>query len=462
MSETRRAPERTAHPSTPAPQPTARRAARRRFGLDAVSVLTIYLFLLCAVPSGLTITAMGSLGHPSTIWAAGATVWWLWDHVHRYVPHAVAVQPIRIALGAFVLIVLASYAWAMLRGLPVNEVSPADTALVKLFGWVGILLVAHDGIDNLERFRVLLRRVALTGGLLALLGLLQFVTKQTLIDWISIPGMSADGASLDAVNARAGFVRASGTAIHPLEYGLVLCAAFPIALTLALEERTRGFISRWFPVVAIASASVLSISRSALLGIAAGVIILIPSWSPRVRRTFLILGAGLIIAVGVLVPGMIGTIRGMFTGISTDSSALSRVNSYDTVGEFIARFPAVGKGFGTFQPAYHILDNQFLQLAIEVGVVGLVVFVAILGSAVWSANQARRLAPTQHDRALAIALMGSVVSGGLLLAFFDAFSFPMAGGMLFLTVGLCGGWRRSMMHEAASTGTGLAQPSATL
>jgi O-antigen ligase len=372
------------------------------------------------------------------------------------------VQPIRIALGVFVLVVLAGYSWAMLRGLPANEVSPADTSLVKLFGWVGILLVAHDGIDNLERFRVLLRRIALTGGLLALLGLLQFFTKQTLIDWISIPGMSSDGASLDAVNARAGFVRASGTAIHPLEYGLVLCAAFPIAITLAIEERTRGLISRWFPVATIAMASVLSISRSALLGIAAGLIVLIPGWSPRVRRTFLFAGTGLVILIGLLVPGMIGTIRGMFTGISTDSSALSRVNSYDTVTEFIARFPIVGKGFGTFQPAYHILDNQFLQLAIEIGVFGLVVFVAILGSAIWSGNRARQLAPTQHDRALAIALMASVVSGGLLLAFFDAFSFPMAGGMLFLTIGLCGGWRRAMMHEASSSGAGLTQPRATL
>lgn len=439
--------------------------ARKRFGLDAVSVLTVYLVLLLAVPSGLTITAMGSLGHPATIWAAAATVWWLWDHVHRYVPHPMAVQPIRIALGLFVLTVLAAYAWAMMRGLPLNEISPADTALVKLFGWCGILLVAHDGIDHLERFRVLLRRIAVGGALLATLGLLQFVTKHPLIDLIQLPGMSNDGAYVSGVNARAGFVRVTGTAVHPLEYGLVLCVAFPIAITLAIEEHRGGLFRRWYPPIVLAVASVMSISRSALIGFTAGLLFLIPGWPRRVRRWALLGAVGLVLAVGLLVPGMIGTIRGMFTGISTDSSALSRVNSYDTVGAFIVRFPA-GKGFGTFLPVYHILDNQFLQLAIETGLLGLAAFVGMLVAAVWAGLRARRLAVSATDRSIGLALAASVVSGGLLLAFFDAFSFPQAGGMLFLVAGLCGGWRRAMMHlsspDAALDGSAEAQPSDTL
>ena len=443
-------------------------SARKRFGLDAVSVLTLYLVLLLAVPSGLTISAMGSLGHPSTIWAACATVWWLWDHVHRYVPHPMAVQPIRIALGLFVLIVLGAYAWAMMRGLPLNEISPADTALVKLSGWCGILLVAHDGIDHLERFRVLLRRIALAGALLATLGLIQFVTKHAIIDWIQVPGMSNDGAYVSGVNARAGFVRVTGTAVHPLEYGLVLCVAFPIAITLAIEETRRGLFTRWYPAVVLALGSVMSISRSALIGFTAGLLFLIPGWPRRVRQWAMFGAIALVLAVGLLVPGMIGTIRGMFTGISTDTSALSRVNSYDTVGAFIARFPA-GKGFGTFLPAYHILDNQFLQLAIEAGVLGLLAFIAVLAAAVWAALRARRIALTTTDRSIALALAASVVSGGLLLAFFDAFSFPQAGGMLFLVAGLCGGWRRAMMHMSPPQPAGVApgaipsaQPKATL
>ena len=39
-----------------------------RRGIDGLTVLTVYLVLLCAVPSGLTIAPLGSSGRPSTVW----------------------------------------------------------------------------------------------------------------------------------------------------------------------------------------------------------------------------------------------------------------------------------------------------------------------------------------------------------------------------------------------------------
>ena len=421
---------------------TASLPGRGSARIDAVTVLTIYLVLLCALPSALTITALGSVGRPAALWALGAALWWGWELVHRREPSTAGVQPVRVVLFLFLGAVLLSYAWAMLRGLPGDEVGPADSGLIRVAGWAGILLLAADGIPDRDRLLVLQRRIALVGGLMATLGLLQFITGQSLLDWISIPGMSSDTASLAGIDTRGGFVRASGTAMHPLEYGVVLCIAFPIAISLALKDASRSRLVRCFPVAAIGVASALAVSRSALIGLLAAILVLAPVWSWRVRALVGAAATGLVIAVGVLVPGMLGTIRGLFLGITSDTSVVSRLSSYDVALEYIGRFPLIGKGFGTFLPRYHILDNQFLLLAVDLGVVGVALFLGVLGAAIWCASIARRSATSELDRHLGQALIAAIASGGVLLLFFDGFSFPMSAGMLFLVIGVAGAARR--------------------
>lgn len=416
-------------------------------GPDAVTVLTVYLVLLLVVPSSMSFASLGSVaGRPASAWALIATIWWCWFHLQRSRPLKAPVQPVRLAVAGLLVAAGISYACAMLRGLVGPEISVADNGLLRLVSWAGILLVANDGLDDLERFRTLLRRIALAGGIMATLGILQFITGESLISWINIPGMSS-AVSFAGVDVRSGFVRAAGTASHPLEYGVVLSIAFPIAVSLALEDHGRSRLVRWFPVLAIGVASLLSVSRSALIGLVVGLLLLFPTWTRKVRILFATVGLAGAAAVVAVVPGLAGTIRGMFTGISGDSSALSRVDSYDSALAYFLRFPIVGKGFGTFLPSYHILDNQYLLLAIELGALGILAFACLIGAAFWSAHRARRLSPTPLDRSLSQAIFASVAAGGTLMAFFDGFSFPMSVGMLFLLLGICGGARRVMMSR---------------
>lgn len=416
-----------------------------RRGPDAVTVLTVYLVLLLVIPSNLSFASLGSTaGRPATLWALAATLWWLWYQLQRSRPLRAPIQPVRIAVSGLLVAAAISYAVAMLRGLVASEVSVADNALLRLIAWTGILLIANDGLDDVERLRTLLRRIALAGGIMATLGILQFITGQSLLSWLQIPGMTSN-VSFAGLDTRSGFVRAAGTASHPLEYGVVISTAFPIAVALALEDKTRSKLIRWFPIPAIAVASLLSVSRSALIGLLAGALLLMPVLSRRARVLFAVGGVVGAAAVFALVPGLAGTIRGMFTGIAGDSSALSRVDSYDSFFEYFQRFPVFGKGFGTFLANYHIFDNEYLLLTVELGAVGLVAMLSLLGTAAWSAARARALAHTPLDRALSQAVLASVAAGGILMAFFDGFSFPMAVGMLFLMIGICGGARRVMM-----------------
>jgi O-antigen ligase len=220
----------------------------------------------------------------------------------------------------------------------------------------------------------------------------------------------------------------------------------PIALTLALQDIHRNVLARWFPVVSISLAALLSVSRSAIVGVLVGFVVLLPSLSPSVRRKSALAALGAVGVIGVLVPGMLGTIRGLFTG--QDPSMTSRTNSYDTVLAFVELNPVVGRGFGTFLPVYRILDNQYLLLAIEIGLLGLLAFAVLLIAAIVVPLRASRHYPCSLGK-VGPALAASMASGAVLTAFFDAFSFPQAAGLLFFTAGLSGAYWR--MREAQGT-----------
>ncbi|ASN51486.1 O-antigen ligase [Sinomonas sp. R1AF57] len=426
-----------------------RREAMRvvRQYLDAKSVLTGYL-VLCFIPSYLTITVIGALGRPTILMSLAMLAWWLAHQLQRPFPVRTGTQPLRWMMAIVFLAVLMSYALAMFRGMPASEVSPADTGLLRAASWAGLFLVAHDGLRTWKNLHITIRRVVAAAGVMALLGLLQFLTKNPLLSWLSIPGMSGDG--LGAIDQRGGFVRAAGTSAHPLEYGMVLCVTLPLALTLAMEDRERRPLARWWPAVTITAASVLSVSRSALLAVAVALAVLSFAWT---RRQKIIAGGVALVgfvAVWAAVPGMAGTIVGMFTGAGQDSSVASRVNGYDVAFGMVSRLPVFGRGLGTLLPTYVYLDNQYLGTVVELGLVGLGSFLAFFGLAavlVWGTHRRLRGGDPLMDQ-LAAALAAGLCSGSLSFTFFDALTFPLSAGFMFLMLGLAGAYCRVVRNQS--------------
>lgn len=294
---------------------------------------------------------------------------------------------------------------------------------------------------------LVIRRFVLMSALFASLGIAQFLTGDPLIDAIEIPGLTSRGSA--ELVGRGEFLRSSATATHPLEYAVVLSAAMPIALSLALSARNKRLVRRWWPTAAICLAAVLSVSRSAIVGIAIAMAVLLPALSRRVVMALSVAGAAGGLALYFTVPGLAGTIRGLFLGVASDPSTQSRTGSYEVALEFVGHGTALGRGFGTFLPKYQILDNQLLLLLVEVGVVGLVAFLAVAATGVVEAQRASRRATVPEDGLLMQALTAAIVSTLALFAFFDALSFPMAAGVFFLLVGISSAARPAMEHAAA-------------
>lgn len=418
---------------------------------DALGLLTVYLVLLLAVPSSVRITALGSLGRPSLLWGVlifGA--WLLWRLQARPGDLSVARQPVRLAFFALFAVALVSLAAALLRGQPPDQVSPAVTSVIRLLSWSGPLLCAMDGLRTREDVFTMVRRVALAGGLLAAFGLLQFVSGQSLLDWIrSIPGLEVEADS--GVAVRGAFTRASGTAIHPLEHATALAASLPLAMAVAIIGRKRwGAPDRsmlgWWAVAVIALGSVLAVSRSAVIGLGVAVLATIPALPKRLRTV--LIGSGVAMAAVAVagLPGLMGTVVGLFAP-SGDASIQSRTDALARVPEFLRTSPVYGAGFGTFLPRYYIFDNEWVLLLVELGILGALSFAALFGFSMASGARAASGSSDPDWQLLVRALAASVLTVAVCFAFFDGLSFPIAAGLAFLLFGVCGAVRAIAVEE---------------
>jgi len=409
--------------------------------LDAVNVLTLYLILLLGIPSRLIVEPLGAAGSPASLVGLFCAIWWAWDKLRGANDgRTVGNRPVRRWAAAVLLAFVASYYVAATRPINPDELSTADIGMLSLIGWLGVLLLANDGIDDPARLRALLRRVSVAGGLVGLLGLVQFITGRAFVDLLQIPGLTSNTA-IFGVAERNGFNRPAGTSIHAIEFSVVITMILPLAITLATQRDGRTAIARWWPVAAMVAVIPLAISRSAIVGAFIGFMVLLPSLNQRVRGLVLMGATAAAIGTFIAVPGLLGSLGRLFINIGDDDSARSRTDSYGLVWEYFLRSPLFGRGYSTFLPAHRILDNQYLLLLMDVGLIGLLAIIGLVASGMAAGIGSRRSAMNPRIAELGQSVAASIAVGAVGLALFDAFSFPMAVGLLMLCIGLAGNLR---------------------
>lgn len=428
-------------------------AVRSLRRLDGAAVLLLALWLVLLVPSRLKVAALGGIGAPATLVGLGLLFWWSLHHAGRVVTETPRRQPIRIVAGLLGACLLVSFIVASTRPPAPLESSTALLSLISMASWGGLLLVAHDGITSWESLERVLKRIVDLTAVVATVGVIQFLTGQQLIDRIKVPGLVLT-QSLGDLGARSGFSRPTGTSLHAIEFGAVLTMVLPIALAFAMAGRSPSVLTRWLPVAAIGFAVAVSLSRSAIIGAVVGLAVVMAAWTTRAKVAALLsmplIGAVLFLSV----PGLLGAIAGMFTGLGGDDSARSRVDSYPVAFGFIAQYPWFGRGFGTFLPTYRILDNQWLLALIELGIIGTAALLALLVTAMTCGRTAERTLRDPLLRQLARGTVAGVAVGTISNAFYDGLSFPMASAVLFLQVGLCGAFYRLSREDAARVNEG--------
>jgi polysaccharide biosynthesis protein PslJ len=187
----------------------------------------------------------------------------------------------------------------------------------------------------------------------------------------------------------------------------------------------------------------LTLSRSAILGLATVALVLLPTWPRRERhRAYLpLLIAPLL--VWLVKPSLLGIFGELFGHLGTDASSTSRTGAFVAAAPFIAHHPWLGQGFETFFPRiYFFIDDQYLTSLVETGVIGAVALLALFVTGWLTARSARRAATQAWARDLAQCLAASVAAAAVSFATFDALSFSIASGLCFLVLGCVGAaWR---------------------
>ena len=412
---------------------------------DAVTVLTTFIILLAAIPSGLVVGPLGGAGRPSML--VGMAAFWWWFHARLLPEGGVArgFQPVRWAMYGLGAAVAASYVAASIRPIAGPEALSADRNLLYAVALFGVLVLAADGIHTRERLETLLRRLVAAAAVLAVVGILQF-RGYDLSGIFRLPFLT-EIAGLADVQERSTQRRVAATASHPIEFGVVLAFIFPIALHYALYARRHTGFAK-LAMLLIAVAIPMSVSRSGILALAITFLAMWFTWPNRQKvRTALLTGVFLMV-MRLAIPGLLGTIRYLFLHMFDDESYQGRKQEYSLVGDLIKQRPVFGRGFGTFLPEiYTYLDNQYLGLLIEVGIVGTTAFVGLLLVGIGCGRGARRMADPE-TRSLGQALAGSILAALITVGTFDLLAFGIASGVLFLLIGCAGAlWRLTAQNR---------------
>jgi O-antigen ligase len=410
---------------------------------QAVVLLQVYAFTTMVFPSNAVFRPIGGYGFIAGLIAMFAFAGWAASTFlgfHNPLDHR---HPTRAAIIALWMVTLISYAFMALTERNPADRLAADRWLMQVAAISGIVLVAAECLNSLHNIKRVLRALVWGGAFCGVVAALQFFLHRDISPWLrSIPGFTILNASA-GIDYRGGVSRVAGTAMHPIELGVVASMLLPLAIYLLVYDVERRPWKRLLPTFCIAIAIPASVSRSAVVAIILGLgifVILLPS-----RQRVVALAAAPFAVAGIFLTarGFISTITRFFLAGHKDTSISHRTDNYPYVEQLVRQAPLFGHGGGTYAPGgLHILDNQYLKSMIELGVVGVCVLIFFVLLPVFTALVARWRTSDPDLRVLCGALAGSAIAAAVCSATFDSLSFPMFASVEALVVGLVGAcWR---------------------
>ncbi|WP_158881484.1 O-antigen ligase family protein [Amycolatopsis anabasis] len=422
-------------------------SARQR--ADGATLACGFVLILLIIPARLVFSGIPLSVTPATLFGLGLGLVWFCCQLVTTLGVAKGRNVARTALFLYAISQLATYGYATRNYLPSDELDSADRTLVVTLSTICVGIAVCDGVRGLARLDTLLKVTVGAITFVAVVGVLQFAIDLDLTRYLAIPGLrpaTQDGFVL----ARSEFRRPSGTAGHPIEFGVVCAIGVPLAAHYAYRAKDAGLPSlRWWACLAvIAAGAMTSLSRSAILGLALGGLILLVGWPGRRRVQAFVAAAGFVVVLRMVVPGLVGTLYSLFNNIDSDPSIKGRTDDYVSAGAQIAQHPLLGRGNGTYlAERYGPLDNQYLGTLVQTGYIGLGTLIFLFLAGLYAAGRAHYLSkdPLVKDLALTLIACQAIVILGA--ATFDLLWFSTATGLTFVLIGASGALLRSVREN---------------
>ncbi|MEN9938040.1 MAG: hypothetical protein RLZZ387_4619 [Chloroflexota bacterium] len=307
-------------------------------------------------------------------------------------------------------LVLTPTLWLMAAWLVVMMLSAVlggstrtSITMITTFALEGLVLYAllTNVIRRLETLRRVIWALLIAGGLLGALSLYQDVTRTYENPYAGYAQVELENGGIETPDGEPRF-RLGGPIGEKNRYAQILIVLLPLAFFRAVSERRLAlrFLAGGLGLL-ILSGMALTYSRGALVGLA-GVLILMVAW--RYIRLHQLLLAGLVAALLVtsLAPATVERvvrlqdIGGLLAGESEgpDGAVRGRLTQNLSALHTFLDYPLFGVGPGAFFREYSQKNandvgfrflttnrrahNMYLEIAADVGAVGLAVFMAII------------------------------------------------------------------------------------
>ncbi len=290
------------------------------------------------------------------------------------------------------ILLLVFLGWAILTYFTSVNRERTIYELVRLLALVSVFLLASYGLQGEKLKRTFLFCVLIIGVLEALYGLLSFVSGEQLLGfyWLQDITMGRLKGTFLNANHFAGYME------------MATLAGFGLAAGVSVSAPRERLAKRIIIIMACSITLVglvLSLSRGSWISFLFGCALLVPLYSWKKRLPFA--RAALFILLLLLIAGayVAGSemeilekrVKNM-TRIYEEgqSSQVSRMSIWKSSVDMIKDDPVMGKGWGTYErafPAYRKADsiqtarfahNDYLQIASEAGIPGLLLFLAFL------------------------------------------------------------------------------------
>ncbi|MEP6779853.1 MAG: O-antigen ligase family protein, partial [Gemmatimonadaceae bacterium] len=267
---------------------------------------------------------------------------------------------------------------------------------ILYFGWYPLAVACLD-VDDVH---VVWRRFDSAILCFAVFGLFQVVFLPGFAQMISDGGA---GAPQWDVQGR----RLVSTLLDPNFAGILLVIALLMRIALVAE----GISESKLPLIVLSSALLLTVSRSSLLALAVGILMIVAARGLKLRLVKVFLGGALL---GLPFITLFLAFASGFNKLRVDASALQRLVPWIRAVELIRDNPALGVGFNavpfaqlergwrTLGGSDVSMDGGLLFVGAMTGLVGLLLYVALLISTMRRARRVWRNADApDNDRAFA-------------------------------------------------------------
>jgi hypothetical protein len=329
-----------------------------------------------------------------------------------------------------------------------------DVTVVKALSFfasfVLVYFIAYSVVRSRGDIEYLVRAIVVCAAILSIFALVEYRTGQNYFDRLSrvIPVLEFKGDPTEGIT-RSGRLRVYASAQHPIALAGALAMVLPLAIYVALTTRKAFW---WLSVFLVGLGGLSTVSRTGPLMVVVGAVTLYV-FRPADTRRLIPLALPAIIVTFVILPNALGAFRSAFFpqgGLVAEQQTIARGNQLQADGRFADISPSLrqwearplfGQGFATrvVEPVERanarILDDQWLGLLVEVGVIGVGLLLWLFTRSVSTLGRlARRDASSLG--LLSGSIAASIVAAGVGMITYDMFSFVQVTFLLFLMLAI--------------------------